>query len=329
MRATDRPRLCRVAGRDAWHIYDKRRRLSTGCTDRTEAEAILAAYLIAAAKPQFGVVSIAAILDRYLADRRERAVPGAERLRWAHKPLARVLGAKPPGAVTPAECLRYAALRRRDGVVDGTIRTELAALKAALRWAADCGLISVAPKIEMPSRPHARVRWLTRSESERLLAACRAPHVKLFVTVALNTGARSGAILALTWDRVDLENRVIDFRVPGRAATRKRQVPTPINDTLHAALTEAHALATTESVIEWAGGAVARIKHAFQSAAARAGLPGVAPHALRHTAVTWMLQRGVDPWQVAGFTGMTLEMVQQVYGHHHPDHLREAARALG
>jgi hypothetical protein len=42
-----------------------------------------------------------------------------------------------------------------------------------------------------------------------------------------------------------------------------------------------------------------------------------------------MLQAGVDPWQAAGLVGMTIEMVQQVYGHHHPDHLRHAARALG
>jgi integrase len=58
-------------------------------------------------------------------------------------------------------------------------------------------------------------------------------------------------------------------------------------------------------------------------------LHGVTPHVLRHTAVTWMLQRGVPAWQVAGFAGMTLEMLERVYGHHHPDHLRDAARALG
>jgi integrase len=331
MRAADRPRLCRVAGRDTWHIYHARRRISTGCTDRPGAEAVLASYLIAAEKPQLANVSITIILDRYLADRRERAIPGADRLGWAHKPLTRILGTKPPEAVTETECRRYADKRRRDGVADATIRTELAALKAALRWAAggNAALISAAPSIVMPPRPEPRIRWLTRDEATRLLAACRAHHVKLFVLIALHTGARSGAILGLSWERIDMDNRVIDFREPGRMRTRKRRVPVPINDTLHAALTEASALATAEMVIEWAGGRVARIKHAFHDAAIRAGLAGVTPHVLRHTAVTWLLQAGVDPWKVAGFTGMTLEMVQQVYGHHHPDHLRDAARALG
>jgi integrase len=331
MPGSSQPRLRRHQGRDAWYIYDARRRISTGCADRAGAEAVLAAYLKEKDRPQLPVISIAAILERYLADRRALAIPGLARLEYAHKPLERILGAKPPEAMTAAECRRYAVRRRKEDVVDATIRTELQALRAALRWAAEPerSYIATPPKIEMPAKPEARVRWLTRAEAGKLLAACKAHHIRLFVTLALHTGARSGAVLALTWDRVDLERRLVDYREPGRTATRKRRVPARINDTLLAALTEAKALATTEYVIEWAGGPVARIAHAFRDTAKRAGLSGVTPHVLRHTAVTWMMQAGVDPWQVSGLAGMTLEMVQQVYGHHHPDYLKDAASALG
>ena len=331
MPTRDHPRLCRVAGRDTWHIYHARRRVSTGCTDRAGAEAVLAKYLIEAAKPQLGVISIEAILERYLSDRRERAVPGAGRLGWAHKPLVRILGVKPPDAVTEAECRRYAAQRRREGVVDATIRTELGALKAALRWAGgrERGLIAEVPAISMPPRPEARVRWLTRDEAARLLQACPAHHVRLFITIALNTAARSGAILDLTWERIDLDNRVIDFRAPGRAQTRKRRKLVRINDTLAAALTEAKSVATTEYVVEWGGDRIERIKHGFSNSAKRAGLAGVTPHVLRHTAVTWMLQAGVSVWEAASMAGMTTEMVENVYGHAHPDYMSRAAKALG
>jgi hypothetical protein len=57
--------------------------------------------------------------------------------------------------------------------------------------------------------------------------------------------AQHGAILGLTWDRVDLPGRRIDFRDPDRAAARKRRVPVSINETLAAALTEAKERATT------------------------------------------------------------------------------------
>jgi hypothetical protein len=61
-----------------------------------------------------------------------------------------------------------------------------------------------------------------------------------------------------------------------------------------------------------------------------AKLPGkVSPHTLRHTAATWLMQSGVDKWEAAGFLGMSVEMLDRVYGHHHPAHLKTAARAIG
>lgn len=34
-------------------------------------------------------------------------------------------------------------------------------------------------------------------------------------------------------------------------------------------------------------------------------------------------------WEASGFLGMTQETLESVYGHHHPDHLRNAANAIG
>jgi len=94
-------------------------------------------------------------------------------------------------------------------------------------------------------------------------------------------------------------------------------------------LLEAREVAKTPLVIEWAGDRIDSVKHGFRSAAERAGLADVTPHTLRHTAVTWMMQAGVPVWEAAGFAAMTVQMVQEVYGHHHPDYLAGAARALG
>jgi integrase len=61
-----------------------------------------------------------------------------------------------------------------------------------------------------------------------------------------------------------------------------------------------------------------------------AGLWGkVTPHTLRHTAATWLMQRGVPIWQAAGFLGMSAEVLERTYGHHHPDYMRAAAHAIG
>jgi hypothetical protein len=34
-------------------------------------------------------------------------------------------------------------------------------------------------------------------------------------------------------------------------------------------------------------------------------------------------------WTAAGYLGMSVEVLLNTYGHHHPDHLREAAHAFG
>ncbi|MGH6780360.1 MAG: hypothetical protein ACRECL_20475 [Bradyrhizobium sp.] len=45
------------------------------------------------------------------------------------------------------------------------------------------------------------------------------------------------------------------------------------------------------------------------------------------------MQRGVPIWEAAGFLGgflgMSPEVLQDTYGHHHPDYLQGAAAAIG
>ena len=38
---------------------------------------------------------------------------------------------------------------------------------------------------------------------------------------------------------------------------------------------------------------------------------------------------GLLRWEAAGFLGMSPEVLQDTYGHHHPDHLQGAAAAIG
>jgi hypothetical protein len=40
------------------------------------------------------------------------------------------------------------------------------------------------------------------------------------------------------------------------------------------------------------------------------------------------MQRRVDLWEASGFFGMSVEILQDVYGHHHPDYQTGAANAL-
>jgi integrase len=81
--------------------------------------------------------------------------------------------------------------------------------------------------------------------------------------------------------------------------------------------------------VEWNRMPVSDVHKAFGNVVADAGLGlDVMPHTIRHTAATWLMQAGVDIWEAAGYVGMTVEMLSDRYGHHHPDHPSGAKNAF-
>lgn len=55
------------------------------------------------------------------------------------------------------------------------------------------------------------------------------------------------------------------------------------------------------------------------------GLAGITRQVSPHTpAATWLMQRGSDPWRAAGYLGMSLDVLLNTSGHHHPDYLSDA-----
>src|SRR4029077_5480596 len=115
---------------------------------------------------------------------------------------------------------------------------------------------------------------------------------------------------------------------PGRRETKKRQPPVPLPEGLLAHLRRWRRMGQ-RFVVEWDRRPIKRISKAFKHAVASAGPSvDVTPHVLRHTAATWLMQNGTDLWEAAGYLGMSVEMLSQRYGHHHPDHLSGARRAF-
>jgi integrase len=236
-------------------------------------------------------------------------------------------------------------------VSEAAARRELEDLRAAINHHRLEGLCSEIVSVVLPEKAPAREQWLTRSQAARLLwAAWRArqvmrdkrtrravgQHLARFILVGLYTGTRHGAIcgaaLMPTIGRghVDLERGVFYRRAESAPATKKRQPPVRLSDRLLAHLQRWQRLGIAErALVEWNGKPVRSVRRAFAAAVKAAGLNDrITPHVLRHTAATWAMQRGGDVWQIAGFLGLTVEMLERVYGHHHPDYQRDAADAV-
>ena len=162
-------------------------------------------------------------------------------------------------------------------------------------------------------------------------------HLARFILIGLYTGTRSSAIAASSPVRsdgsayVELDEGIFYRLAQGQRATNRRQPPVPLPHRVLAHLRRWRdkGIANTHFV-EFNGKPVKSVKTAFKSAVRLAKLGGgVTPHTLRHTAATWLMQRGVGLWQAAGYLGMSVETLARVYGHHHPDHVRDAAKAIG
>lgn len=227
-------------------------------------------------------------------------------------------------------CHRYCEGRQRSA---GTTRRELGVLQAAINYAFKDGKLTRSVAVELPKSPPPRDRWLTRQETARLLQASRTEQARLymplFILLGVYTGRRKEAILSLRWAQVDFEAGLIDFETPGRERTKKRRGKVPIPTKLLPHLRRARRRGSDLGyVLHINGKRIGNIKKGFAAACRRAGLQNVSPHTLRHTAATRLMQAGVPHWQAAGFLAMSEKTLRDVYGHHHPDYLREAAEAI-
>jgi integrase len=161
-------------------------------------------------------------------------------------------------------------------------------------------------------------------------------HLARFIIIGIYSGTRAGAIAsaspvaAIGRSFVDLDRGVYYRRAQGKQETNKRQPPMPVPPRLLAHLRRwKNRKLIARHFVEYNGKEVASVKTAFRRATVLAGLePGISPHTLRHTAATWLMQNGTDPWQAAGYLGMSVKTLLEVYGHHHPDYLKDAVSKM-
>ncbi|WP_442954465.1 tyrosine-type recombinase/integrase [Pararhodobacter sp.] len=239
-----------------------------------------------------------------------------------------VLGHLAADQIRLEDCRGYIARRRSEGRKDATIRTELGCLRSAILWAQKAGLIQRAPRIELPQTTPPRDRYLDREEVAALMGAAVDPHIRLAMLLMLTTAGRIGALLELTWSRVDLDRRVIKLAT-NDIGPRKGRATVPINDTLLAALQAAREAARCEYVIEWGGRPVTSIKTGFNAAVKRAGIQHCTPHDLRRTAGRLMAEAGVPIEEIAQYLGHTNpNITRSTYSQFSPAYLRRAANAL-
>lgn len=263
------------------------------------------------------------------------------------------------GNMSSEKCKEYAKKRGSDGGA----RRDLEDLRAAINHHAKENLHHAVISVWLPPKGESRERWLTRKEAAALIWVCwryreiqtisRGPrkgekietekrplrHIARFSLLGVYSGTRAAAIASASPERkegrsfVDLERGVYFRRAQGKRKTNKRQTPVPLPGRMLAHMRRWHRLGLIKThFVEFNGLPVKSVKTGFTRAVTLAKLStedgNVTPHTFRHTAATWLMQRGADPWQAAGFLGMSVKVLLDTYGHQHPDYMKEAAEAI-
>ena len=205
-----------------------------------------------------------------------------------------------------------------------------------------------------------RKSWQRRDDGkllrrERWLISRRRPAAR-FILIGLYSARREETIRRTQWlpttthPWMNLGAMIYQGRGQTERATKKRRPPAKIANRLRPHLVRWRRLDVARSA-ELRGADIfgvdeeirfvvhrmhdgkplaGKIRSAWEGILEDAGLgEDVVRHSLRHTAATWLMQKGTDRWQAAGWLGMTLEQLENGYGHHHPDFQGEAAEAFG
>lgn len=322
--------------RQTWEIVwcerGRRRSRSCGTEDREEADQRLAEEI--AGQQPAGPCDparrpIAQILTGYMTEHAPSTGDPA-RIGYAVAALLPFWGENMAGDVTGTTCRAYARYRKAS---DGTVRREMTTLRAAINHDYREGRLTRPVPVTLPARPPSRDRWCDRAEIARLVRAARnmkraRKHLPQFILLAFYTGQRTAAILSLRRPQINPDTWLIDFRDGRRTNKGRAAIPAPrkLRTTLRGLLARTPPLGY---LIRYQGKPVRCIRQGFVKAARDAGLAGVVPHTMRHSAATHLKRQGVPTETAAAWLGHTdSRTTEQVYGHHAPDYLDEARKAF-
>jgi integrase len=274
----------------------------------------------------------------YHGERKIRGLRSVRTPRGHLKVLTERFGSKRIKNITHSDIEEFKQIRLKTPTHQDKQRTiasvnrELELLRAVLRFAARQGWLSRSPfEMGMPLISKAdevrRERVLTHEEEKRLLSVCtgRRAHLRAILIAALDTAMRRGELFKLTWQDIDLENRLIQVRATTTKTLRPRTVG--ITERLATELTSLYE-SSTKTPEGLVFGITDTVKKAFASVCQDAGVEGFRFHDARHTAITRMIQSGMPAHLIMKVSGHTQPVTFARYVNVDGQTARQAAVAL-
>ena len=215
-----------------------------------------------------------------------------------------------------------------------TINRELAVLSHLFNKAVEWGWMDRRPaKINRFAEGQGRITYLTVDQITRLVECAKADRnaqIYPFIVIGLETAMRASEILSIQRQNIDLQRRVI-FIPKAKAGAREQPITEHLADFLADYVTASQP--GTPWIFPSPGakdGHTVGVRKPFRRVVTAAGLDPdqILRHTLRHTAITHLVQAGVDLPTVKRISGhKTLAMVER-YSHQNGAHIQAAMDKL-
>lgn len=253
------------------------------------------------------------------------------RLRDHLKPF---FGDKPLTQIASFDIERYKKYRLDAKATPATINRELAVLSHLCSKAIEWKWLDHKPfHIPRLKEPQGRITYLTTEQAQTLLEVAAkddCPHIYMFILIGLDTGMRLNEILQIQIENIYLDRRVI-YIPKAKAGDREQPITRDLVNFLKKHLNSVpksqkwlFPSATSKT------GHIVNIVGPYRRVVEKAGLDTkeVVRHTLRHTAITHLVQSGVDLPTVKRISGhKTLQMVEK-YSHQNGEHIQAAMDTL-
>jgi integrase len=307
--------------------------------------------------------TFAQFVDRWVATvnptLRPKTARNYEQLLRAH--AVPVIGRIPLTKLRPSDLVSVYDKRRKAGAAPRSILHLHRAIFRCLRYAERWGDVArnVAALVDAPKVVRSEMRALDGEEARALMKVAEGDRLEALLILALSTGMRSGEMLGLTWRAVDFDSgrisvvaslqpnmagklvlmepktprsrRVIDVEPRVSAMLRRHRARQEMERRVAG---EGWDASIADLVFTTSTGAPIDgrklIRSWFRPLLAKAGLPPIRIHDLRHSYASIALALGVHPKVVQEALGhSTIAVTLDLYSHVVPSLQWEAAKEMG
>lgn len=248
------------------------------------------------------------LIDWYLNLKSVQKLASFKRVKCALGSFGKAFGDRIVSSLKPLDLENYQNKREEEGLAPASIDMEISLAKTMVTKAFDNDLVdgrtvkAFRPlKRKLRRAANARRRTLSMAEYVCLLNISP-PHLRAFLTLAVNTGMRLGELRSLKWSHIDREKWCIRLSADFTKENRPKVIP--INHHVRRVLAELPQALHHDFVLTYRGKPIINVggvKDSFKKACQLAGIDhgrdvpgGLIFHDLRRTVKTNMVNAGVD-----------------------------------